>query len=131
MTKQVIQSEFAPRPRGYYSQGWAVTGGKIIFLSGQVPIDLNGELVGKGDVVLQTTTVFENLKNLLEAAGGGLRDVIKLNTYVTNIAEYRQKTRELRKKYFPQDFPASTLVEVRSLTDPDFMVEIEAVAAIG
>ncbi len=60
-----------------------------------------------------------------------MQDVIKVNTYVTNMAEYRERTREIRREYFPQDFPASTLVEVKSLARPEFMVEIEAIAAVG
>jgi enamine deaminase RidA (YjgF/YER057c/UK114 family) len=67
----------------------------------------------------------------LEGAGASPRDVIKTNIYVTNMADYRQKTREIRLDYFPRDFPASTLVEVKSLARPEFMVEIEAVAAVG
>ncbi len=130
MTRQLIQPEFAPGPLGDYSQAWAVTGAKLIFVSGQVSVDMSGKVIGAGDIVLQTTTVLENLKKVLEGAEAGLQNVIKLNTYVTNIAEYREKTREIRRKYFPRDFPASTLVEVKSLAHPGFMVEIEAVAAV-
>ena len=63
--------------------------------------------------------------------GASLQDVVKLNTYVANIVEYRERTLELRREYFRQDFPAATLVEVKSLARPEFMVEIEAVAAVG
>ncbi len=131
MPKEVIRTKLAPQPRGDYSQAWAVTGAKLIFLAGQVPIDMNGNPVGVGDIALQIRTVFENVKRVLEGAGAELRDVIKLNIYVTNIAEFRQKNREIRREYFPQDFPASTLVEIKSLASPEFMVEIEAIAAVG
>ncbi len=131
MPKEVIQTESAPKPLGDYSQAWTVTGAKLIFLAGQVSVDMSGNLVGLGDIALQTRTVIENLKKVLEGAGASLGDVIKLNTYVTNMAEYREKTRDVRREYFSQDFPASTLVEVKSLGHPEFMVEIEAIAAVS
>jgi 2-iminobutanoate/2-iminopropanoate deaminase len=131
MPKEVIHTESAPKPLGDYSQAWTVTGAKLIFLAGQVSVDMSGNPVGTGDIALQTRTVIENLKKVLEGAGAGLRDVIKLNTYVTNMAEYRERTRDIRREYFPQDFPASTLVEVKSLALPEFMVEIEAIAAVS
>jgi 2-iminobutanoate/2-iminopropanoate deaminase len=131
MPKEVIQTESAPKPLGDYSQAWTVTGAKLIFLAGQVSVDTDGNPVGSGDIALQTRTVIENLKKVLEGAGASLRDVVKLNTYVTNMAEYRQRTRDIRREYFSQNFPASTLVEVKSLAHPEFMVEIEAIAAVG
>ncbi len=131
MPKEVIHTESAPEPQGDYSQAWTVTGAKLIFLAGQVSVDMSGNPVGTGDIALQTRTVIENLKKVLEGAGASLRDVIKLNTYVTNMAEYRERTRDIRREYFSQDFPASTLVEVKSLAHPEFMVEIEAVAAVS
>ncbi len=131
MLKEVIRTELAPKPRGDYSQAWKVSGAKLIFMAGQVSVDMSGNPVGAGDIALQTRTVLENIKRVLEGAGAGLRDVIKLNIYVTNMAEYRKRAREIRREYFPQDFPASTLVEVKSLARPEFMVEIEAIAAVG
>ncbi len=131
MPKEIIRTESAPKPLGDYSQAWTVTGGKLVFLAGQVSVDMSGNLVGARDIALQTRTVIENLKKVLEGTGAGMRDVIKLNIYVTNMTEFREKTRDIRREYFPQDFPASTLVEVKSLAHPEFMVEIEAIAAIS
>ena len=131
MQKEVIRTELAPKPTGDYSQAWTVTGAKLIFLAGQVSVDMSGNPVGSGDIALQTRTVMENLKKVLEGAGASLGDVIKLNTYVTNIAEYLERARDIRREYFSQDFPASTLVEVKSLAHPEFMVEIEAIAAVS
>ena len=131
MVKEIIQTGSAPKPLEDYSQAWSVTRAKLIFLAGQVSVDMSGDLVGSGDIALQTRTVMENLKKVLEGAGASLGDVIKLNTYVTNMAEYQERTRDIRREYFPQDFPASTLVEVKSLAHPEFMVEIEAIAAVS
>lgn len=131
MPKEIFQTKSAPKPLENYSQAWTVTGAKLIFLSGQVSVDMSGNLVGSGDIALQTRTVIENLKKVLEGSGASLRDVIKLNHYVTNMAEYIERTRDIRREYFPQDFPASTLVEVKSLAHPEFMVEIEAIAVVS
>jgi len=130
MPKEVIRTESAPRPLGDYSHAWVVNDSKLIFVAGQVSVDMDGKVVGAGDIVLQTQTVLENLKKVLNAAGANLSDVIKINMYVTNIEEFRTKAVEARRTYFPKDFPAATMVEVKSLANPDFMVEIEAVAAV-
>ncbi len=131
MPKEVIRTELAPHPLGDYSQAWTVTGAKLIFVAGQVSVDMGGNPVGTGDIALQTRTALENVKRVLKGAGARLQDVIKLNIYVTNMVEYRGRTREIRREYFPEDFPATTLVEVKSLASPEFMVEIEAIAAAG
>ena len=107
-----------------------MTGAKLIFIAGQVSVDIYGNPIGLGDIDIQTRRVLENLKGVLEGSGAGLRDVIKLNIYVTNMAEYLEKAREIRREYFTQDFPISTLVEVKALAHPEFMVEIEAIAAV-
>lgn len=130
MARERVQTELAPRPRGDYSQAWTVTGGKLVFVSGQVSMDRDGKVVGAGDIALQTRTVLENLKGVLEGAGASLKNVIKINTYVTSIAEFQRKCPGVRREFFPDNFPASTLVEVRALANPEFMVEIEAVAAV-
>ena len=131
MPKEVVRTELAPPPLGDYSQAWTVTGSKLIFVAGQVSVDMRGNPVGAGDIALQTRTVLENMKKVLEGAGAGLRDVIKLNIYVVNMPEYSSKIWEIRREYFPQDFPASTMVGVKSLARPEFMLETEAIAAVG
>ncbi len=130
MPKEAIHTELAPHPLGDYSQAWTVSGAKLIFVSGQVSVDMSGNPIGVGDIALQTRTVLENIKRVLEGAGARLEDVIKINTYVTNMAEYQERAWNIRREYFPQNFPASTLVEVKSLARPEFMVEIEAIAAV-
>lgn len=131
MPKQIIRTEKAPRPLGDYAQAWEARDVRLIFVAGQVSVDMEGTPVGIGDIALQTRTALENVKRVLAGAGARMEDVIKTNIYVTNMVEYRAKTGEIRREYFPQDFPASTLVEVKALARPEFMVEIEAVAAVG
>ena len=131
MPKEATKADSVPKPMGDYSQAWTVTGAKIVFTAGQVSVDNNGGIVGKGNFAIQTRTAMENLKSVLGGVGASLRDVIKLNTYVTNITEYQRSSVAIRREYFSPDFPASTLVEVKSLASPEFLVEIEAIAAVG
>ena len=130
MPKEVISTDLAPHPMADYSQAWKVSETKFIFISGQIPVDTNGNTIGAGDIALQTRAVFQNMEGVLKGAGAGLKDVIKITTYVTSMTEYIEKAGKIRGEYFPQDFPSSTLVEVTSLARPEFMVEIEAIAAV-
>jgi 2-iminobutanoate/2-iminopropanoate deaminase len=129
MPKRIVRAEKAPKPLGDYSQAWEAQNTRLIFVAGQVSVDMEGKPVGVGDIALQTRTVLENVKRVLEGAGARMEDVIKTNIYVTNMAEYRAKTGDIRREYFAANFPASTLVEVKSLARPEFLVEIEVVAA--
>lgn len=106
----------------------AAKAGNLIFVAGQVAQDLDGNLVGRGDIEAQAVQVFENLKAVLTSAGTTLDDVVKLTTYTTSVA-YRQKVAEVRARYFKTYFPPNTFVVVASLATPDYLLEIEAVAA--
>ncbi|MER3436941.1 MAG: enamine deaminase RidA [Chloroflexota bacterium] len=110
----------------------AVRMGDLIFVSGQVALRPDGTLVGKDDARAQTEQVFANLQAVLEAAGSGLDRVGKITVFVTKL-DYRQVVTEVRNRIFaPFGFvPASTLAVVSSLAHPDFLVEIEAIAAAG
>lgn len=120
-----------PRPVGY-SDGVIVEGGKTIYISGQVPVNEKGELVGKGDLRSQTVQVFENLKRILSQSGATFENVVKVNTYIVNCKPADVAVvREVRKNYFvPSEPPASTMVGVTSLVDPNFLIEIEIVAIV-
>jgi reactive intermediate/imine deaminase len=104
---------------------------RVIFISGQVPLNTDGDLVGKGDFEAQARQVFANLSAALEAAGAGWRDVVKLNYFLTDIGELAT-VRAIRDEYVDTERPpASTLVQVSALFSPEAMVEIEAVAIKG
>lgn len=107
-----------------------VVAGNTVYISGQVSSNEKGEVVGKGDLRAQTTRVFENLKTCLTAAGVTFSDIVKMNTYVVNLkAEDLPVIREVRKGFLLQENPpASTLVGVTALANPDYLIEIEAVA---
>ena len=104
---------------------------RVIFISGQVPLNTDGDLVGKGDFEAQARQVFANLSAALEAAGAGWNDVVKLNYFLTDIGELAT-VRAIRDEYVDTERPpASTLVQVSALFSPEAMVEIEAVAIKG
>lgn len=104
-------------------------GGRVVFIAGQVSADRTGAVVGKGDFKAQAKQVFENLKTAVEAAGGTLSDVAKINVYATDLSQIAA-LREVRQQYFTGNPPASTLVQVVGLARPEFMLEIEAIVAI-
>ncbi len=130
--RSVIQRSNPPglsTPTGY-SHIVSATGGRTIYISGQVAFDAKGQLVGKGDLAAQTRQVFANLDTALKAAGATFNDVVKTNYYMLDASQV-QVVREIRSKYFSQDLPASTLVEVRRLADADFLIEIEVIAVVA
>jgi len=103
---------------------------RLIFISGQVSRDKSGEVVGAGDMRAQLRRTLENLRVALEAAGASLKDLVRTNTYVTDIDEYFKHV-DVRMEYYRHAMPTSTTVEVRRLAQPELMVEIDAIAALG
>lgn len=115
--------------KALYTHVVSVTAGRTIYISGQLARNERGEVVGRGDMAAQIHAVGENLKRALEAAGAGLPDLVKTTTFVTDIDEFF-KHAHVRAPYFDPGMPASTTVEVRRLSHPDLMVEIEAIAVV-
>jgi len=118
-------------PRGY-THVVSVSGGRTLYVAGQVAFNEQGEVVGKGDLRAQTRQVFENLRRALTGAGASFKDVVKMNTYVVNFkAEDLPILREVRTDVLKDVIPpASTLVGVQALANPDFLIEIEAIAVV-
>jgi enamine deaminase RidA (YjgF/YER057c/UK114 family) len=129
--KQFLNPKDLNVPSGF-THVVTATQGKMIFVSGQVALNKQGEVVGKGDLRAQATQVFENLRVALAAAGATFGDVVKMNTYVVNYKPTEVAVlREVRGKYVSKEKPpASTLVGVQSLVREDFLIEIEVVAMI-
>jgi reactive intermediate/imine deaminase len=114
-------------PISHYTD--AVRAGDLLFVSGFVPVDGEGRLVGGDDVVAQTRQVFANLAAVLAAAGTTFADVVKVTVYLTDI-EDRARINPVRQDIFGDTRPASTLVEVSALATPGAKVEIDAVALL-
>ena len=111
-----------------YSHVVEAQAGTIVYISGQVPLDAKGQLVGAGDFAAQTRQVFENLTRALEAADATWSDVVKLDYFLRGVDQIGA-VRAIRDEYVDTaNPPASTLVEVSSLFSPDVLVEIQAVA---
>ena len=129
MSKQIINPPSMPAPRGY---SYAVKkSGTPVYISGQVAIDGQGQLVGENDAEAQVEQVFRNLRTVVEAAGGTLDDIVNLHIYVTDAA-YRPAVVAGRQKHFKEgQYPASTYLVVTALAVPQLLVEIEAVAMVG
>ncbi len=123
-----IQPEGLTKPPGYTH---VVVSGGTVYISGQVSANEKGEVMGKGDIRAQTIQVFENLARCLKAVDAGFGDIVKLNTFVVNLKpEDLAIIREVRKNYLSAEHPpASTLVGVTALANPDFLIEIEAVVS--
>jgi 2-iminobutanoate/2-iminopropanoate deaminase len=112
-------------PISHYTD--AVMAGGFLWISGMLPTDAAGELVGRGDVVAQTEQVFRNIEAVLTAAGLGFTHVVRVTLYLRNVDD-RPLINPVRRKYFGESRPASTLVEISRLAVDDALVEIEAVA---
>ncbi len=108
-----------------------VTGpAKTVYISGQIAYDKDGKLVGPGDMKAQAEQVFKNLQAALDAAGAKFSDVVKMNTYITDM-DKAPAVREVRARYFGDATPASTFVKVAGLVRPELMLEIEVVAVVA
>lgn len=123
------------KPVGY-THAWEARGGRLLMLAGQVARDRDGRVVGPGDLVAQFRQVCENLRTLVNAAGGHLSDVIKLTIYVLDVADYRARLGPIGavyREYFGRHYPAMTLVGARDLFDAadGCLIEIEGVAVLS
>jgi 2-iminobutanoate/2-iminopropanoate deaminase len=107
----------------------AIRYGDLLFVSGCVPMDADGSLVGEGDLERQARQVMENMKAVLEASDTDFAHVIKTTVYMTDIGR-RKVTDAVRRDYFGERPPASTILEVTALTGEGIEIEIEAIAAI-
>ncbi len=127
MSRETIQTENAPAAIGPYSQAVAADG--VLYVSGQIPLDpVSGEIV-EGGLSAQTTRVLENLKAVVEAAGGDLGKVVKVTIYITDMGQFAT-VNELYGSYFSAPFPARACVEVSALPK-GVEVEMDAIAHLA
>lgn len=129
MTIERIRSpEVAEPPPGRWSNALRV--GELLFISGTVSRAPDGIAIQGKNEYDQAKIIFAKIRHLVEAAGGAMSDVVKVTIYVVNI-KHNTEVWRARQEFFTDDFPCSTLVEVRSLATPEILVEIEAIACIG
>jgi len=127
---KVINPKSLVVPSGY-SHGIESTGGRTIYLAGQVAFDQQGKMVGAGDIVKQFDQALANLQEVVRAARGEMTDIVRLLIFVKDKGIYRDKLKEIGgvyRNYFGKHFPAMSLVEVSALFEDDAMIEIEGIA---
>ena len=112
------------QPTGYHH---LVKAGNLMFIAGQVALDGDGNVVGEGDMVAQVRQVLKNMKTVLASEGADFSNVVKINIFTTDIDRFRAAS-DVRREYFRENPPASTLVQIERLARPVFLVEIEAIA---
>jgi len=127
MTRQEYRVQGQAEPISHFTD--AVRAGDLLFVSGIVAVDADGQLVGGEDVVAQARQVLENMRAVLAAAGCGFEDVVKVTIYLTDV-EDRPSINPLRQEVFGAARPASTLVEVPRLAVDGAKIEIECVALV-
>ena len=127
MAKQALTPEGMAKPGGPFSSG--VKSGRLVFVAGQVAIDSAGKTVGVGDIRAQTRKVLDNVREVLRAGGATMDDVVKVTVFLTDMAQIAG-VQEVRPDFFQPPYPASTLVEVSQLVNPEWMIEIEAIAVV-
>jgi len=128
---ELITPPDLPRPAGYSPVAVVPAGHRLVWTSGQVPLDAGGDVVGPGNLEAQTRAVMEHVGRALAAGGASWSDVLKLTIYVTDTSAL-PVIRAVRDEFVDRDRPpTSSLVQVAALFRPDVLVEVEAVAAVG
>ena len=129
MKKQITSSKIR-QPSGHFSHAIEIEArGRLVFISGMTARRADGTIAGIGDIEAQTRQVCENIKSAVESAGGTMDDVCRVDVYVRNI-EHFDRIHKVRREYFKAPAPASTMVEVTKMVNPDYLIEINAIALI-
>ncbi len=132
MPKRELKSDklYAPPRGGVFSTAIeAPTTGRTIYVSGLTSRNREGDIVGKGDIKVQTDTILQNMQTILGEGGATMGDIVKLTVFIRDMGLFDQ-IHDVRRPYFKEPYPASSMVEVSMLADPDLLIEIEAVAVV-
>jgi len=134
LDRTVVTNSEAPKPLGAYCLGMSVSPGKLVYVAGQVGVDFDGNLVGKGGAAAQTRQALQNIDLVLAGACAGFSNVVEFTTYVVGRSSFQGNINgrgEVYPHMYPDgDFPPSTLLVVAGLVSEDYLVEIKAVAAL-
>jgi enamine deaminase RidA (YjgF/YER057c/UK114 family) len=134
MKLEIIESQGVAKPQGLYNHAISVIGGNLLFIAGQVAIDENNQLIGAGDLKVQMVQVFKNLGHILESAGGSFEQVVKFTTYLTRSQDmnaFYEKRAEIFDDIYPdRRYPTNTLVVIDQLAREEWLIEVEAIAAL-
>ena len=128
LPREIIQPDAHWDPSPHFSH--VSRFGNLVFIAGQTPMDAEGNLVGKGDIESQTRQVFENIEKCLASVGATFDNVVKLNTYSTDVDAHQPTASRVRREIFPNENVPSTYVQIPRLVHPEWLIEIEAVAVL-
>lgn len=130
MPKEPLVAPGLAPPNGHFSQATVAGPGRFVFISGMTARRADGTIAGVGDITEQTHQVCRNLAAAVEAAGGTLEDIARVDVYVRDIGDFAA-IHEVRRQYFTGEPPASTMVEVSRFVHDDYLIEINAIAVLG
>lgn len=131
MPKQELVSDKLATPNGHFAQATVTrASGQLVFVSGMTARNRDGGVTGVGDVSAQTHQVCQNLQAAVQAAGGTLEDVVRVDVYVRNMEDF-DAIHAVRRQYFTGVAPASTMVEVSKFVNKDYLIEINAIAVVA
>jgi len=130
MPKREVTTDRIRKPSGVFSQATVIeASGRIVFISGMTARRPDGTIAGVGNITEQTKQVLENVKSAVEAAGGTMDDICRVDVYVRNMEHFKE-IHAVRSQYFKAPLPASTMVEICKMTSPDYLIEINAIAVL-
>lgn len=130
MAKREVSSDRIRKPTGVFSHATVIEAkGRLAFISGMTARRADGTIAGIGDITEQTRQVCENIKSAVEAAGGTMDDICRVDVYVRNMEHFKE-IHAVRQQYFKPPLPASTMVEITKMTSPDYLIEINAIAVV-
>src|SRR5688500_5776654 len=128
--KRQITTDRLRQPSGVFSHATTIEAkGRLVFISGMTARRADGTIAGIGDIEAQTRQVCENIKAAVEASGGTMDDICRVDVFVRNIEQF-DKIHKVRREYFGSPPPASTMVEVTKMVSPDYLIEINAIAVV-
>ena len=135
LQRSILQPEGVAPPSGKYSHAVRARGGELLVIAGQVPTDIDGNLVGEGDVAAQTRQVFENTGNVLKSAGGSFSDVVELTYYIVgreSVQGFLDARTAIFDRVFPNGgYPPATLLVVGGLAREEFLLEVSGLAVLA
>ncbi len=129
MNKTPVHAKGVSRPSSPYSQALTVEAKRTLYISGQVPVDEDGSLLGAGDIEAQTRAVIGNIQAICEAEGASLNNIVFWTIYLTDI-RHRPIVTEVRADVLEEPYPATTMVQVAGLAVENWMIEIDAIVAL-
>lgn len=129
MKKEFINPDTIYTPTWQFNQAIKTTGGSIVWVSGLIGFRPDGSM--PEGIVEQSRVAFENLRAVMQSAGGDIADIVKVNVYIgEEYARHADEIRAVRSQFFTGDYPVSTLVQVAGFANPDYLFEIEAIAVL-